>query len=442
MLSTGVDVPEILNLVFFRKVGSKTLLQQMLGRGTRISPGLIDGKDKKFFTVFDYTHNFDNLDFDLPSSNTPLHQRIFDFKVLVVKLLQDGQFATDENVALREKLVKELLDDIKHIDRDHFAVRDQHLPFVDRYSNPKRFECLSEEDIFDLNVHIAPFVKTADKDVQAQRFDGLMYSLEALVLMNAGRKKQIHDLRAKAFNIRKDGAGIAKVRDKMTLINSIIESEDLENWSAARFEYVREELRGLVSYISKKEQFYYSKLSDEILSVEEVDLDLEVFGSVEYRNKVESLISKYSDNEVIQKIHHNEILSSDDVAVLQDILCKEVGGTPELFKEAFGNKTLVRAVRECVGLDSETVSKLFSDFIMTHELDDRIYQFLEAVMNNLVKNGILLVTQLNTFPFVRDGRTMENTFGKKMEYLREIREILDDINVRGGVQIVDGRYVE
>ena len=59
MLDTGIDVPEVLNLVFFKKVMSKAKFWQMIGRGTRLCPGLIDGVDKDKFYIFDFCGNFE-----------------------------------------------------------------------------------------------------------------------------------------------------------------------------------------------------------------------------------------------------------------------------------------------------------------------------------------------------------------------------------------------
>ncbi len=59
MLDTGIDVPEVLNLVFFKKVMSKAKFWQMIGRGTRLCPGLMDGKDKDKFYIFDFCGNFE-----------------------------------------------------------------------------------------------------------------------------------------------------------------------------------------------------------------------------------------------------------------------------------------------------------------------------------------------------------------------------------------------
>ena len=59
MLDTGIDVPEVLNLVFFKKVMSKAKFWQMIGRGTRLCPGLMDGEDKSKFYIFDFCGNFE-----------------------------------------------------------------------------------------------------------------------------------------------------------------------------------------------------------------------------------------------------------------------------------------------------------------------------------------------------------------------------------------------
>ena len=59
MLDTGIDVPEVLNLVFFKKVMSKAKFWQMIGRGTRLCSGLLDGEDKQRFYIFDFCGNFE-----------------------------------------------------------------------------------------------------------------------------------------------------------------------------------------------------------------------------------------------------------------------------------------------------------------------------------------------------------------------------------------------
>nr|WP_188260218.1 type I restriction-modification system endonuclease [Azospirillum tabaci] len=54
LLTTGIDVPEIVNLVFIRRVGSRILYEQMIGRGTRLCEDLFGpGQHKTAFRIFD-----------------------------------------------------------------------------------------------------------------------------------------------------------------------------------------------------------------------------------------------------------------------------------------------------------------------------------------------------------------------------------------------------
>src|SRR5207249_7912804 len=83
MLDTGIDVPEIVNLVFFKLVRSKTKFWQMIGRGTRLSPNLFGpDKDKAFFYVFDYCQNLEffsqNPETTDGSLGESLSKRLFD----------------------------------------------------------------------------------------------------------------------------------------------------------------------------------------------------------------------------------------------------------------------------------------------------------------------------------------------------------------------------
>lgn len=54
LLTTGIDVPEITAVVFVRRVKSRILYEQMLGRATRLCPDLFgEGEDKEVFEIFD-----------------------------------------------------------------------------------------------------------------------------------------------------------------------------------------------------------------------------------------------------------------------------------------------------------------------------------------------------------------------------------------------------
>ena len=62
-LSTGVDAPEVRNIILLRPVNSMVEFKQIIGRGTR----LFEGKD--YFTVYDFVgahHHFQDPEWDGP----------------------------------------------------------------------------------------------------------------------------------------------------------------------------------------------------------------------------------------------------------------------------------------------------------------------------------------------------------------------------------------
>ena len=138
MLDTGIDVPEVLNLVFFKKVMSKAKFWQMIGRGTRLSPGLIDGKDKDKFYIFDFCGNFEFFRMSKGNANASarsLQGALFSLKAQMAFKLQDAVYKTDELSAFRQTLVDDMVRKVSELNQDNFAVK-QHLKFVELYTSP------------------------------------------------------------------------------------------------------------------------------------------------------------------------------------------------------------------------------------------------------------------------------------------------------------------
>ena len=141
MLDTGIDVPEVLNLVFFKKVMSKAKFWQMIGRGTRLCPGLMDGQDKSKFYIFDFCGNFEffRMNKGKPTANMiALAGALFSLKAQIVYKLQDIAYQTEELIPFRQGLVDDLVGNVQALNRESFAVR-QHLKYVERYSNPENY---------------------------------------------------------------------------------------------------------------------------------------------------------------------------------------------------------------------------------------------------------------------------------------------------------------
>lgn len=180
MLDTGIDVPEVLNLVFFKKVMSKAKFWQMIGRGTRLCPLLMDGKDKDKFYIFDFCGNFEffRLNKGKASANMLAVQgSIFSLKFQIAFKLQDIAYQTEDLIAFRKQLVNEMVEKVTELDRENFAVR-QHIKYVDLYSDQENYKVLTYEDTLLVKEELAPLILPEDDEINAIRFDALMYGLE------------------------------------------------------------------------------------------------------------------------------------------------------------------------------------------------------------------------------------------------------------------------
>ena len=270
MLDTGIDVPEVLNLVFFKKVMSKAKFWQMIGRGTRLCPGLLDGKDKDKFYIFDFCGNFEffRMNKCRPTANQmALQGAIFNLKAQMAYKLQDLQFQTDDLIAFRKELVADMVRKVRELNKENFAVR-QHLKYVELYANPDNYAALSYEDTLIIKEELAPLITPDEDEPAAMRFDALMYGIELAYLVGKKYTKARSDLFKKVSGI----AGVANIPEIMAqaeLIRKILHTDFLDNAGINEFENIRESLRGLVKYIQGGHPTYTTNFDDEILSMAE-----------------------------------------------------------------------------------------------------------------------------------------------------------------------------
>ena len=145
MLDTGIDVPEVLNLVFFKKVMSKAKFWQMIGRGTRLCKSLIDGEDKNKFYIFDFCGNFEffRMNQGKPTANQmALQGAIFNLKSQIIFKLQDIAYQINDLIEFRKSLVSELVKKVRELNKENFAVK-QHLKYVELYANEENYTALT-----------------------------------------------------------------------------------------------------------------------------------------------------------------------------------------------------------------------------------------------------------------------------------------------------------
>ncbi|MBQ6481995.1 MAG: hypothetical protein IJI45_12820, partial [Anaerolineaceae bacterium] len=375
MLDTGIDVPEVLNLVFFKKVMSKAKFWQMIGRGTRLCPGLIDGADKNKFYIFDFCGNFEffRMNKGKPTPNVlALSSALFTLKAQIVFKLQDIAYQTNELIAFRKALVQELIGKVQELDRASFAVR-QHLKYVEQFSNPEQYKALTYEDTLDMASEISPLVLPDVDDPKALRFDALMYGIELAYLAGKKYTKARSDLKRKVTAVA-EVANIPEIMAQQELIHLILDTDYLDNAGINEFETIRDNIRDLIKYIPISNHVYITNFDDEILNMEWNDADLENDDLKNYKAKAEFYVRQHQDNTVIAKLKGNIPLDEADVAELERILWSEVG-TKQDYEREIGSVPLGEFVRGIVGMDMAAAKAAFAQYLDSTQLDSRQIYF-------------------------------------------------------------------
>ena len=408
MLDTGIDVPEVLNLVFFKKVMSKAKFWQMIGRGTRLCPALLDGRDKEKFYIFDFCGNFEffRMSNGKPTANMmALQGAIFHLKAQIIYKLQDLAYQTAELIGFRKSLVCDMVRKVQELNRENFAVR-QHLRYVEQYSEVDGYQALSYEDTLLIEQELAPLIVPDEDDAKAVRFDALIYGIELAYLAGKNFSRHRSDLYKKVSAI----AGVANIPEIMAqsdLIEKILHTAYLDNANVSDFEYIRENLRNLMKYIPATRIVYETNFDDDILSVEWNESELENDDLKNYKAKAEFYIRQHQDNAVIAKLRSNQPLTAADVRSLEAILWSEVG-TKEDYEASYGQKPLGELVREIVGLDMNAAKEAFAEYLNDANLDSRQIYFVNQIVEYIVHNGIMKdLSVLQEPPFTDRGSIVE-----------------------------------
>ena len=427
MLDTGIDVPEVLNLVFFKKVMSKAKFWQMIGRGTRLCPGLVDGEDKSKFYIFDFCGNFEffRMGEGRPTANMiALQGAVFNLEFQIAYKLQDVNYQVKRLIAYRDKLVEMMTGKVRELNRENFAVR-QHIKYVDLYSSESNYQALSYEDTLLVREELAPLILPDDDEASAVRFDALMYGLELAQL--AGRKygRLRSDLFKKVSGIA-SVANIPEIQAQKELITKILNTDYVDRAGIEDFEFIRESLRNLMKYVPRNKLRYDTDFSDDILDTNWNESELDNDELKNYKAKAEHYIRQHQDNLVIAKLRTNQPLTHLDIEVLEDILWKEIG-TKEDYKREYGDKPLGEFVRNIVGMDMNAAKEAFSEFQHNTNLDSRQIYFVNQIVEYIVHNGMMTdLSVLQESPFTDQGSIVD--IFTDLSVWNAIRKIIETIN--------------
>ena len=423
MLDTGIDVPEVVSLVFFKLVRSKTKFWQMMGRGTRLCPNLFGpGQDKEFFRVFDYCQNLEffdaNPEMKDASAAKSLSERLFAARLDLVRALDDkhpasGGVAEPETpytaegdepseADIRASAVKELQETVAGMTVDNFIVR-QKRRVVEKYREPTAWISIDDDSRRELVEEIAPLPSAKRFGTEeAKRFDLLVFQLELSLLKGSKRfdtlKRQLLEL-ASALEMQTAIPGIARQAE---LIEAIQSDDWWEGVTVPLFELVRLRLRDLIQHIERqKRAIVYSNFADEI--GEGVEHDLPQVGEIDFvkfKQKARSFLRAHEDHIALHKLRQGKPLTTTDLAELEAMLLAAGIGDAETIERArqtsdgFG-----RFVRSLVGLDRQSVSAAFGEFIAGGTASAEQIEFIGLIVDHLAERGAMDPGLLYESPF-------------------------------------------
>ncbi len=442
MLDTGIDVPEIVNLVFFKRVMSKTKFWQMIGRGTRLRPDLFaPGEDKKFFYVFDYCQNLEFFKQDPGtvdgSSGESLSKRLFKLRLELITELDrekvESPVAREEpELDLRTETAETLRQEVAAMNLENFVVRPKR-ELVERFAEAKAWEKLSETDLIDLGKQVAGLpTQLESDDEEAKRFDVLMLTLQLAVLRSEPRFARLQkSVRAIAGLLEEQGS-IPMVQAQMVLIQEIQTDDWWQYVTPRMLENVRKRLRLLVRLIEKNARKpIYTDFEDVMGEEKEVAFTAFAKGYdfEQFRFKARRFLREHEDHIAVHKLKMNESLTKGDLAELQKILIESGIGTPEDIQKATEESDgLGLFVRSLVGLDCEAAKQALGAFMVGKTLKANQVEFLDLIVNHLTERGVVRVEALYESPYTDinqhgpDGLFPEPQVEEIVSILHDVRE--------------------
>lgn len=412
MMDTGIDVPEVVNLVFFKKVRSKIKFWQMIGRGTRLREGLevldpLSGvhEDKERFFIFDWCRNFEffreNPHVVEGRIGASLSETVFVRQAQLAKTFQEGAFAADDYQEWRSELVSELHYCVMDLNDDLVSVR-LHRQAVERFKQESSYAVLTEVDLSTLKSEIAPLVHNDESDIDALRFDALMYGFMCSLADGYRISSYASKLTSIAMELQ-HMITIPQIKEKLPYIQSITEEHFFDDVSALKLEEARKELRDLIRFLANVgpgRKDVITHLEDPVTIVEfGVEADLgEDFA--DYRLKVERYFQVYGNSLVVQKLRRNIPMTSMEFEELERIFTHELGNAED-YSRTYGDTSFGLLVRKLVKLDHDAAMEAFAEFINTESLTEQQLSFVHKVVNYVVENGYMDLNALGRPPFDR-----------------------------------------
>ncbi|HUQ69236.1 MAG TPA: DEAD/DEAH box helicase family protein [Planctomycetaceae bacterium] len=408
MLDTGIDVPECVNLVFFKRVRSKTKFWQMIGRGTRLCPDLF-GPDqhKQCFRVFDVCENFEFFGQRPEGVEAAVQEsvktKIFRRRISLLDLLQHDRKSKETYRELSAAIADQLHHDVSQVRLDSFIVR-RHRREVEKFSRREAWDQLGPSDLVDAHQHLAELPIPDDGDELARRFDLLLLNLQ-LGIMEASPfvlrwQGQVRDIASGL----EEKETIPAVKQHLALIQELQTDEYWQHATLPMLEEVRRALRGLVQFLDRSQQRenVYTDFEDELGLAQVIANPIGRDDNLKnYRLKVERFVREHADHPTIDRLKRNQAITPADLTALEAILFSEQGaGSRQDFQQIYGTEQpLGKLVREIIGLDVNAAKEAFGQFLSLGTLTADQVTFINQIIDHLVHNGLMDPKALFEPPF-------------------------------------------
>lgn len=423
MLDTGIDIPEVVNLVFFKLVRSKTKFWQMLGRGTRLCPDLFGpGQDKELFYLFDYCQNLEYFSQNIPATEgsmvASLGKRLFNARLELIGAL-DREHAGAEAAAVGEatttygdpettKEVRagtaELLHrEVAAMNLDNFVVR-PHRRLVEKYAKPEAWTTLPAEALAELSHGVAGLPAEIDpENEEAKRFDLLVLSLQLALLRSEPGFARLRERVEQIAGLLEQKSAIPMVQAQMVLIQDVQTDEWWRDVTIPMLESLRRRLRDLIQLIDKRQRKpVYTDFEDLMGGETEFELPGLAAGTdyAKFLAKARAFLRQHLDHVAIHKLHTNKPLTASDLAELERMLNESgLGDSDDIRRAREESQGLGLFVRTLVGMDRGAAKEAMATFMEGKSLAANQIEFVNLIVNHLTELGVMEPRRLYESPF-------------------------------------------
>ena len=440
MLDTGIDVPEVVNLVFFKPVRSRTKFWQMVGRGTRLCPDLFGpGQHKREFYLFDLCQNLEyfSQNMDAPESKAamPLGKRLFKARTELVLALDRalGSRAGEGGApewTLRDETAETLRALVAGMSVDNFLVR-PHRKLVEDFRQGASWASLSGVDAPSVVDALGDLPSAAaEQDEEAKRFDLLVLRLQLALMRQEDTFQSLQEQMKGIASALSGMTGIPMVNAEMALIHDLMSDTWWEGVTLVMLEQVRKRLRGLVKLIERVQKtVLYTEFEDHLGGIQEVVLGGHTGGTdpEKFKAKVRQFLLDHESHFAIHRLRVNEPLTALDLVELERMLADAgLGAETELARAAEEAHGLGLFIRSLVGLDRQAAKGAFNDFISGRTLTANQLEFVDLIIDHLTQHGLMDPALLYESPFTDlHSLGVEGVFAKAD--VQELVRILDEV---------------